>query len=63
MKKKVTVAEARQAMRDAFKADPDYRQSWVANIACCIRDESGDLPICHEICNRIADRVVHMIED
>jgi Tfp pilus assembly protein PilF len=63
MKRKVTVSEARQAMTDALKSDPDYRQSWVANIACALMDEVDSLKKDSALRNRIAERIVRMIEE
>jgi len=37
---KITVEQARDTMIKAFKKDPDFREIYVANIACVIMDNA-----------------------
>lgn len=50
---------ARGIMRRAFKKDPDFRQVYKANIACCIYDH--DLVDTMVSCSEAADKVLDLI--
>jgi hypothetical protein len=56
------IAKARKVMKDAFDADPDFRQGYQANIAMCIYDLCDD-SVCpsHEKRNEIADEIIKII--
>lgn len=52
------------ALIRAFKADPDYRHTWLCNIAMSIYDETvkGSVGVDHDFCNRAADRFLKLLE-
>jgi len=55
----VTVGDARQAMARAFKADPDFRRTYVDNVACILMDrlEIRD----KDIRDPVADEIIQML--
>ncbi len=38
-----TTTEAMTQLRNELERDPDYRHSWVANIACAVMDEAPEV--------------------
>ena len=68
----VTVKEARGVIADAFRADPGFRDTYVANVAMLIYDDQcaetesrGTKPPTNlrtkEGCNAVADRIVKLV--
>lgn len=41
--KQINIAKAISELRHALQNDPEYRQTWVANIACAVLDEAPDV--------------------
>jgi hypothetical protein len=64
------VEEAVQTLREAFKNDPDFRDTYKANIAVCMQDEHHEytkkgkkhvgVKAIHEISNKGADRFLDL---
>ena len=64
-----SILNARQAIIDAFAEDPAWRQTYVDNIACVIMDFDKEMnrpplirvPLSHELCNQLAERILNHI--
>lgn len=58
------IAAARQTLREVFAEDLDFRQTYIANIACWIRDHDltsnydKDDSISHSLANSLADKIL-----
>jgi len=59
----MTVKQARARMRQAFKADPDFRRVYVDNVACVIMDRIPGFKRNKSKRDAIADEIVHLIFD
>ncbi len=55
----ITVKQARKAIADAFAADPDFRNGYVANIAMLLHDRYGIRN--YEKRNKAGDDIVRLI--
>lgn len=56
---KPTVKQARKAMAEAFRKDPQFRDAYVANVAILLNDRYGITD--HETRNRAGDEIVRLI--
>jgi len=54
------IAEARRTVRDAFKEDPDFKHSYIANIAMLLYDELG---LKKEKRDEMSDKILRLIFD
>lgn len=54
-----SVAGARQTIADAFKDDPNFRETYVANVAMLLHDRYGITD--HETRNKAGDDIVRLI--
>ena len=61
MSKRVTISQALDTIRKAFTEDPDYRRSWVDNIACCIMDTSAVFKSDKPGRDALAERIVNLM--
>ena len=64
----MTIKQARATMVQAFKKDPEFKQGYVANIACLIYDnqKNSTSPPKENLrkmdgCNRMAERIMKLI--
>ena len=55
----MTVQEARKVISDAFEADPDFMETYVANVAMLLHDRHGIAN--HKRRNIIASEVIDLI--
>jgi len=55
----ITVADARRTIADAFKADPDFRRTYVDNIAMLLHDKYGITDM--ETRNQAGDDIVRLV--
>ncbi len=55
----VTVAKARKTIAEAFKANPDFRQGYVDNVAMLLHDQFGITD--YKTRNKAGDAVVRLI--
>lgn len=39
LKKKITIKQARNTIRDAFEKDPDFKRVYVDNVSCFLMDK------------------------
>lgn len=56
-----TTPEAVKALQNALKSDKEYRDTWVANIACCIMGqfkEWNGVDGVHKLANDSANRFI-----
>lgn len=61
-----SVPAAVQILTKAFKDDPDYRRTWVANIAMAFQDEYsrrrvGDTNLIHSVSNKAAENFLDLL--
>jgi len=56
--KKITVEQAREVITDAFEADDGFRDTYVANIACVIMDNTPGFIRNAEKRNKLADQIL-----
>lgn len=54
-----SVAGARQVIADAFKDDPNFRETYVANVAMLLHDRYGITD--HETRNKAGDDIVRLV--
>ncbi len=59
--KMMTIKRARQTIAKAFKADPDFRHGYVANVACVIMDRIPGYKRDPAKRNEIADEIIRVI--
>uniref|UniRef100_A0A6H1ZBQ5 Uncharacterized protein n=1 Tax=viral metagenome TaxID=1070528 RepID=A0A6H1ZBQ5_9ZZZZ len=57
----ITIKAARKTMTRAFKDDPDFRASYVANVACILMDRIPGYKRNPAKRNAIADEIIRRI--
>ena len=57
----ITIKAARETIASAFKDDPDFRFSYVANVACILMDRISGYKRNPAKRNAIADEIVRRI--
>jgi len=55
--KDIKVKDARAAIAQAFKDDPDFRRAYVANVACLLHDEAVGVIVL----NAVADKIIKLV--
>ncbi len=58
---KITVKQARNRIIKAFKDDPDFRETYVANIACVIMDNAKGFTRNKKKRDDLADKILKHI--
>lgn len=56
--RKVTVAEAREVIAQAFKDAPDFRRTYIANIWCILMDRLNVTDV--EKADAVADEIIKL---
>jgi len=60
----ITVKEARKTIANAFKCDPDFRDSYIANVSCILMDNLTGLTKNKTKRDNISDIIIRrLIED
>lgn len=60
--KKITVKEARRAIRKAFRRDPDFKRTYIDNVAMYLHDECQGLDFeVRNIRDSAAEGLIHLI--
>jgi len=57
----ITIEQARKKMAQAFIADPDFRDVYVANVACILMDRIPGFQRNKNKRNKIADEIIRRI--
>jgi hypothetical protein len=57
----VTIEQARKRIIDAFNTDPDFRRTYVDNVACVIMDNLPELKGDKEKRDDLADKIIKHI--
>lgn len=55
----MTIEEARETFRKTFEKDPDFRRTYVDNVAMLLHDQFGITDF--ETRNKAGDAIVHLI--
>jgi len=55
------IKTARNTIARAFKKDPDFRETYVANVACLIMDRIPGFKRSGDKRNKIASDIIHLI--
>ncbi len=58
---KITIRKAREVMIKAFRDDPDFRQTYVDNIACCIMDNTPGFKKNKQKRDKLAEKIMDTI--
>jgi len=57
----MTIKKAREIMTRTFKDDPDFRRSYVDNVACLLMDNMSSLKWNKPKRDVLADKIIHVI--
>jgi hypothetical protein len=57
----VTIEQARKRIIDAFNADPDFRRTYIDNVACVIMDNVPEFKDDKEKRDDLADKIIKHI--